>query len=101
MKKEIEALLRSDDAVLRLNKFCELRRWKVYELGETEPKYDGLKVVFNINHAHDYSDDIYSRDWEGIVEEVKRAQEQAFLTACEKLNTQLASGYGIGKVYEL
>jgi len=93
MKKEIEALLRSDDAVLRLNQFTRLTRWKVYELGKIEPKYDGLEVSFSINSAIEYTQEIKARDWQGIVEEVKEATTTAFELASERLNKELSNGY--------
>lgn len=90
MKKEIENLLNSEDDYLQLNKYCALHRWTRNALYEP---VDCLKVEFSILHAYDYNEEITARDWQGIVEQVRKAHITAFAQASEELSRELKNGY--------
>lgn len=90
MKKEIENLLKSENAYLDLNKFCCLHRWQKNAFGEP---VDCLKVEFSITSTFDYREEITARDWRGIVEQVREAHTRAFAKASEVLSTELKAGY--------
>ena len=88
MKKEITALVESKEGTLKLNQFCTLYRW-TWSITEV----DKLEVRFDLTSASSHMYEIHSRDWQGIVEEIKEAQTKAFADAAETLNKQIANGY--------
>ena len=90
MKKEIENLIRSEDALLRLSPFCTLHRWTKDEIGTP---VDYLTADFWILSSHDASIEIKSRDWNGILVEVQEAQTRIFAEAAKILNREIANGY--------
>jgi len=90
MKKEITTLLNSEDATLKINKFCILRRWTKNWCGYD---VDCLVAEFSITHAFSHRCEIKARDWRGIVEEVLEAQTEAFTKAMNECNKNLKHGY--------
>lgn len=90
MKKEIENLVRSEDALLRLSPFCALHRRKKDGIGTP---VDHLTADFRILSSHDASVEIQSRDWNGILVEVQEAQTQVFAEAAKTLNREISNGY--------
>ena len=76
MKKEIEQLLNSENARLQINKFCVLSRTQK----DGQPFYDRLTAYFSVTHFCDHVVEIKSRDWEGVVEELAKAQEDCFIS---------------------
>lgn len=90
MKKEIENLLNSEKGYLKLNAYCELSRWQKDALGG---HVDRLQAVFSIVHAFDYIEEITARNWQGIVEQVRKAHITAFAQASEELSRELKNGY--------
>ena len=90
MKKEIENLIRSEDALLRLSPFCALHRWTKDGIGNP---VDHLTADFRILSSHDASIEIQSRDWNGILAEVQEAQARVFAEAAKTLNREIANGY--------
>ena len=89
MKKEIEALLASENAYLKLNRYCTLHRWTKSGCIDV----DKLEVNFSILSVCGQAAAINSRDWRGIVEEVQAAQTAAFAAVAEELNGHLRNGY--------
>lgn len=89
MKNEITKLLDSDNSILKINNFCQLRRWKKDALGND---VDKLVMEFSLTHKYSHTYEIAARDWRGVVEEVQAAQTKAFADAAEELNKQLANG---------
>lgn len=90
MKKEINELLSSENATLRLNKFCTLYRWQVNALGE---RVDFLRAEFSVTHQYSHSYAVTARSWQKIIEEIQLLQSKAFADAANQLNTQLKNGY--------
>lgn len=90
MKTEIENLVRSEDALLRLSPFCALHRWTKDALGTP---VDHLTADFRILSSHDASIEIKSRDWNGILVEVQEAQTRIFAEAAKTLNREISNGY--------
>ena len=93
MKKEITRLLKQEEGTLKLNNLSRLRRWSKNLFGE---KVDMLVLDFeNVNNVR-YSvgnTEIRSRDYEGILEEVKNMT--ALFLECVKLEliNNLENGY--------
>ena len=93
MKKEITRLLKQEEGTLKLNNLSRLRRWSKNLFGE---KVDMLVLDFdNVNNV-EYSvgnTEIRSRDYEGILEEVKNMTE--WFLECIKLEliNNLENGY--------
>ena len=90
MKKELNALINSEDATLKINAFCYLHRWTKNALGEN---IDCLTVTFDLNYVSSHTYYLAARDWQGIVAEVQEAQTKAFADAAATFNTQLKNGY--------
>lgn len=90
MKNKITDLLNRDDATLKINSFCELRRYQKNALGNP---VDRLDAVFSITHSSDFVVTISARDWRGVIEELRTAQRKAFAEAAETLDRQLENGY--------
>ena len=89
MKEKITELLKSENATLKINKFCTLHRWKKDALGS---RADGIEVVFMIASGFISVSPIDSRNWRGVVDEVAEAQTLAFALAAEEYNRQLKNG---------
>ena len=89
MKNEIEKLLKSEDAYLKLNKFCTLHRWTQNAFGE---KVDCLEAHFSVLRKLDYIEIVKSRTWREIVDEVCELQEKVFKTIADKINNNLKNG---------
>ena len=93
MKKEIKKLLKKEEGSLRLNKISTLKRWTRNFFGK---EVDMLVLDFeNVNNV-EYSvgnTEIRSRDYEGILEEVKNMT--ALFLECVKLEliNNLENGY--------
>lgn len=94
MKKEINELLKRENAYLRLSNCCRLHRWKKDALNAD---VDYLMAEFSINRAFDYRSCISSRDWRGIIDEVIDAYQRAFEYVGEKLSSELRAGYILSK----
>lgn len=90
MKKEINELLKRENAYLRLSNCCRLHRWKKDALNGD---VDYLMAEFSIERAFDYRSHISSRDWRGIIDEVIDAYQRAFEYVGEKLSSELRAGY--------
>lgn len=90
MKKEIEKLLKSEDAYLKLNKFCTLHRWTKNAFGE---QVDCLRAEFSILHEFDHLKELTARDWRGIVEQVCELQQKVLKVVGETLSKELKNGY--------
>lgn len=90
MKKEIIALVNSQDGELKINKFCTLHRWTKSALNED---VDRLEAIFSITHYMSHIVEIQSREWRDIVNEVAAAQTKAFAESAEEYNNQLKHGY--------
>jgi len=91
MKKEIEQLLASENATLKINRYCRLHRWQRIDF--PVQKVDGLRADFSVVHAYDYAVDIKARTWQGVVEEVAQAQVEAFRRAGDEYAKRLKNGY--------
>lgn len=90
MKKEIEKLLKSEDAYLKLNKFCTLHRWTQNAFGE---RVDCLEAQFSVLSEFDYIEMVKSRIWREIVDEVCELQQKVFKVVGETLSKELKNGY--------
>lgn len=90
MKKEINHLLESENASLKVNNYCTLHRWTKDILNND---VDRLVATFSITHYSSHSYEIKARDWQGIVAEVQESQTKAFTASADELNKQLANGY--------
>lgn len=90
MKKEIEKLLTSERADLRINQYALLHRWTKTADGRD---VDWLELTISIVHSADHSYRIKARDWEGIVAEVRGAMAEAFVDAAQTFDKRLANGY--------
>lgn len=88
--KKINNLLKEENAELKINKFCLLYRYKKDALGR---KVDVLKLNVSIITSCDASFEIKSRDSKGIIEEIKKCQNEAFQKISEKLNKGLENGH--------
>ena len=94
MIKEINELLKRENAYLKLNNCCRLHRWKKDALNGD---VDYLMAEFSIERAFDYRAYISSRDWRGIIDEVIDAYQRAFEYVGKKLSSELRSGYIFSK----
>ena len=90
MKKRINALIESENAILKINNFCYLHRWTH---SPAEGRVDRLEVFFKLTICGQYHTEIKARDWRGVIEEVQEAQTKAFAEEAEKLNKELKNGY--------
>lgn len=99
MIKEINELLKRENAYLKLSNCCRLHRWKKDALNGD---VDYLMAEFSIERAFDYQVYIRSRDWRGIINEVIDAHQRAFGSICDKLINALGAGYLIdGGVHKI
>ena len=92
MKKEIMKLVKSEEGTFRLNNISRLYRWTTSALNE---KVDCLTIEFdNINNVNfGLSENIESRDYDGIIAECQKATT-SFLTAVAlELNKNMENGY--------
>ena len=94
MIKEINELLKKENAYLRISNCCRLHRWKKDAL---KGDVDYLMAEFSIERASDYRAYISSRDWRGIIDEVIDAYQRAFECVGENLASELSSGYILSK----
>ena len=90
MIKEINELLKRENAYLKLSNCCRLHRWKKDALNGD---VDYLMAEFSIDRAFDYRAHINSRDWRGIIDEVIDAYHRAFEYVGKKLASELRAGY--------
>lgn len=93
MKKEIIALVKSEEGTYRMNNISFLKRWTKSGLDED---VDMLELNFdNINHVnYGYSTvEIKSRDYEGIINECIAATEDYLSKVAERLAKDLRAGY--------
>lgn len=98
MKKEIENLLASSSAHLKLNQFCTLYRWQKDALGHW---CDRLTVeVSLIAKPHDFCCEVNSRDCAGIIREASAAVAKAFVQVAGRLITEMENGYIDGTLIE-
>ena len=94
MIKEINELLKRENAYLKMSNCCRLHRWKKDALNGD---VDYLMAEFSIERASDYRAYISSRDWRGIINEVIDAYQRAFECVGENLSSELRSGYILSK----
>ena len=98
MKKEIENLLASSNATLKLNQFAYLHRWQKDALGN---RVDRLTVCVSlIAKPHDFCCEINSRDCAGIIREASVAVAMGFGQVAGKLATEMENGYIDGTLIE-
>lgn len=88
MKKEITALVESKEGTLKINQYCTLHRWTW-----AGTKVDALEVRFDLISISSHTYEIQSRDWQGIVEEIKEVQTKAFADTANHYNKVLSNGY--------
>ena len=93
MKKEITRLLKQEEGTLKLNNLSRLRRWSKNLFGE---KVDMLVLDFdNVNNVR-YgvgNTEIKSRDYEGVLEEVKNMTALFLESIKLELINNLENGY--------
>ena len=93
MKKEITRLLKQEEGTLKLNNLSRLRRWSKDLFGE---KVDMLVLDFETVNNVRYgvgNTEIKSRDYEGVLEEVKNLTEQFLECVKLELINNLENGY--------
>lgn len=90
MKKEIERLINSDNAMININRYCRLERWTRDAVGN---EVDKLAVIFSITHVNDFTAEITARDWKGVVAEIRSSIAAAFSKAASEYAKQLDNGY--------
>jgi len=90
MKKEIEALIASEHGELKMNKFCTLYK-ATFQHGDKT--IETLDADFSFVASTDLTRRIESRDWKGVVEEVRAAQRDAISNLAERIDRDLAAGY--------
>jgi len=93
MKKEIVALVNSEEGYFRLNNISKLYRYTKDALGQD---CDALKIRFdNINHVCFGLSvvDIMSRDYDGIIAECQQATTKYLEEVARSLNNDIAAGY--------
>ena len=87
--KDYTNLVKSENGVMELNKFCTLERW-TDSFGQ---KVDMLQITISIVGHADYQAYINSRDAEGIKAEVQEHITKAFAKVSEMLCTRIANNY--------
>jgi len=93
MKKEIIALVNSEEGYYRLNNISKLYRYTKDALNQD---CDVLKIEFdNINHVYFGLSviDIKSRDFDGIIAECQQATTKYLEEVARSLNNDIAAGY--------
>ena len=92
MKKEINELLNSKDAILKLNKVARLHRWQVDGLGYD---CDALKIEFDnpTGCVSFFSKEIKSREFKYIVQEIEEATREFARKWEEKMISEIHNGY--------
>jgi hypothetical protein len=93
MKKDIMALLKSENGTYRLNNISYLKRWTIDGLGNN---VDCLTIEFdNINNVnYGYSSyNIFSRDYDGIIAECEKATNKYLTEVTNRLTTDLRAGF--------
>ena len=93
MKKEITRLLKQEEGTLKLNNLSRLRRWSKDLFGE---KVDMLVLDFETVNNVRYgvgNTEIKSRDYEGVLEEIKNLTEQFLECVKLELINNLENGY--------
>lgn len=79
-KNQIQQLLDSDNARLRINKYCVLRRWQTEPLGE---KADRLEAEITIPYNCLRMREIQAREPQAVMEEVATVLIREFIKAAE------------------
>ena len=88
-KKELLNLI-ENEGILKINKFTLLNRMLKDVLNND---VDILRIEISINSYCEYVEEIISRTYEEIIEEIQQHQEKAFINCANKLNKQLKNGY--------
>ena len=88
-KKELLNLI-ENGGIIKINKFTLLNRTLK---GALNNDVDILQIEISINSYCEYSENIVSRTYEGIIEEIQQHQERAFINCVNKLNEQIKNGY--------
>ena len=90
MKKELQRLLNSSSATLQINQYFKLKRFTEDILSND---IDVLQLESNLLSSCSNITEIKSRDFEGIIQEIKQAMQNDFDNARDKLLSDFENGY--------
>lgn len=93
MKKELMAIVNSEEGTFKLNNISYLKRWTKSALGE-----DVDKLVLEFNNINNvcysiYDREIKSRDYDGIIKECEELTKRFMDEVSRKLCSNLRAGY--------